>query len=57
MASDRSGGRQDRPFVRAVTRAAHAVPTGRLTHLVTGRTASPNVVRTLRELGIEIMTT
>jgi hypothetical protein len=34
----------------------HTSPTGRLTHPVTDRTASPKVARTLRELGIEIMT-
>jgi hypothetical protein len=56
MSSDRSGvdktGRSC-----AVTPAAHAVPTNRLMYPVTDHTASPMVVRTLRELGIEIMMT
>jgi DeoR/GlpR family transcriptional regulator of sugar metabolism len=31
------------------------IPTGRLTHLVTDRTASPEVLATLREMGIEVI--
>ena len=35
--------------------ATCAVTTGRLTYSVTDRAASPKVVRTLRQLGIEIV--